>query len=185
MEQQKRQNSTKTLRNDIDKGGLNITHLISYAKNLKLKWIKKYKDPKCQSKWKRIWINKIRKTNTEDMYEYNIKDTNKSQAKDTGLSSINETLKIWQEINYKSEMEIDNPAYQNLWLNDCIKQGNKQLYNKEWCTKGIKYVHQLYKDGNLIPFNTLNRSYRLENQTFLQWYNIIQCIFLIRSLRES
>ena len=98
----------------------------------------------------------------EDIWRCNL------QEKDVVHMKIKETfwlqvLESWSEYNYNNNIRVEN---QLLWYNSLIRVKNKPIFWGDMFQKGLKFVHQLFKDGEFITFEEANEVYGLSKLRF-------------------
>lgn len=142
--------------NDYSAGGTNLIHLESFAKSMKIFWVKKILNDTYNTEWKTLILDKIQKFGGNYIWHYHSESIKKIGTK---LNPFwNDVCKIWSEV-----MEIDKNQdilSQTVWYNPEIKVGNKTIYYKNYSDAGINYIRDLLDDdGNFLDHRDLMAKY--------------------------
>lgn len=82
------------------------------------------------------------------------------------------TLNIWKNVVRKFKLEQDlTPFKWYAYDSDFIPNKLDPRF-KSWSAKGLPTFDSLFKDGNLISFDTLKQKYNLEKQDFYRYLQI-------------
>ena len=137
----------KTIINDIEDGGLKTTHIRSFAKALKISWIKKVWDVNHQADWKRLLFS-------DRLYWNDVWLLNKRS-----LSLLADSLleiSFWRNVvescaeNVQETVEASELLSQPLWNNVFIKIENKPVFYMTWYTKNLRYLNDLVDESGVF-----------------------------------
>ena len=163
----------KTIINDIEDGGLKMTDIRSFAKALKISWVKKVWDVNYQADWKRLLCS-------DHLYWNNVWLLNKRSLSLLACSLVENTfwrnvVQSWAEY-VQDFVEASDLLSQPLWNNVSIKIENKPVFYKTWYLKKLRYVNDLVDEFGVFmsPTELINK-FNLKC-TFLQAYGIICAI---------
>ena len=163
----------KTIINDIEDGGLKMTDICSFAKALKISWVKKVWDVNYQADWKRLLFS-------DRLYWNDVWLLNKRSLSLLACSSEENTfwrnvVQSWAEY-VQDFVEASDLLSQPLWNNAFIKIENKSVFYKTWHLKNLRYVNDLVDEFGVFmsPTELINK-FNLKC-TFLEAYGIICAI---------
>ena len=163
----------KTIINDIEDGGLKMTDIRSFAKALKISWVKKVWDVNYQADWKRLLCS-------DRLYWNDVWLLNKRSLSLLACSLVENTfwrnvVQSWAEY-VQDFVEASDLLSQPLWNNVSIKIENKPVFYKTWYLKNLRYVNDLIDEFGVFmsPTELINK-FNLKC-TFLQAYGIICAI---------
>ena len=163
----------KIIINDIENGGLKMTDIRSFAKALKISWIKKVWDVNYQADWKRLLFS-------DRLYWNDVWLLNKRSLSLLACSFVENTfwrnvVESWAEY-VQETVEASDILSQPLWNNVFIKIENKSVFYKSWYIKNLRYVNDLVDESGVFmsPTELINK-FNLKC-TFLQAYGIICAI---------
>ena len=163
----------KTIINDIEDGGLKMTDIRSFAKALKISWIKKVWDVNYQADWKRLLYS-------DRLYWNDVWLLNKRSLSLLACSFVENTfwrnvVESWAEY-VQETVEASDLLSQPLWNNVFIKIENKSVFYKSWYIKDLRYVNDLVDEAGVFmsPTELINK-FNLKC-TFLQAYGIMCAI---------
>lgn len=150
-----------------------MTDIRSFAKALKISWIKKVWDVNYQADWKRLLIS-------DRLYWNDVWLLNKRSLSLLACSFMENTF--WRNVvewwaEYVEEtVEASDILSQPLWNNVFIKIENKSVFYKSWYIKNLCYVNDLVDESGvfMLPTELINK-FNLKC-TFLQAYGIICAI---------
>ena len=123
----------KIIINDIENGGLKMTDIRSFAKALKISWIKKVWDVNYQADWKRLLFS-------DRLYWNDVWLLNKRSLSLLACSFVENTfwrnvVESWAEY-VQETVEASDILSQPLWNNVLnIKIENKSVFYKSWYIK--------------------------------------------------
>ena len=131
----------KILQNSKKEGGLDLINLEIKDKSLKATWPQilhketeyaklVYQHLKCSAIQEDIWRCSLKK-----------EDVKKLKIKDQFWENV---LEHWCEFNYYRDRHIEN---QLIWYNSNIRIRDKPIMWNDCYNKGLKYIHQLYQEG--------------------------------------
>ena len=160
----------KTIINDIEDGGLKMTDIRSFAKALKISWIKKAWDANYQADWKRPLYS-------DRLYWNDVWLLNKRSLSLLACSFVENTfwrnvVESWAEY-VQETVEARDLLSQPLWNNVFIKIENKSVFYTSWYMKNLRYVNDLVDESDVFmsPTELINK-FNLKC-TLLQAYAII------------
>ena len=163
----------KTIINDIEDGGLKMTDIRSFAKALKISWVKKVWDVNYQADWKRLLCS-------DRLYWNDVWLLNKRSLSLLACSLVENTfwrnvVQSWAEY-VQDFVEASDLLSQPLWSNVSIKIENKPVFYKTWYLKNLSYVNDLVDEfGVFMSPTELIDKFNLKC-TFLLAYGIICAI---------
>ena len=156
-----------------EKGGVNMIHIESFSKTMKLFWIRKLLDNEL-NQWKILISHDLGKLGGNIIWEYHSKSLENIATKISNPFWSN-VIKIWSEINV-NKLEEDGPLSETLWYNPSIQVGRKSIFYKHWSEAGINYVNDLLSnEGTLLNVNTFMAKYNLANE-HLRFFGVISAI---------
>jgi exonuclease III len=156
----------------IQDGGINIPHIVTYIKSLKLTWLKKALRTDAP-KWKRILTATCPEVN-------NLEDFGPTILKKAGRK----TNVFWKDvfsayIEYfdKTEaFESEEFLREPLFSNNKFKIDNKPMYFENWVQKGILYVKHLINDrGNFLSLEEFSMKYDMQ-VPFLEYHGCVSSV---------
>ena len=160
----------KIIINDIENGGLKMTDIRSFAKALKISWIKKVWDVNYQADWKRLLIS-------DRLYWNDVWLLNNRSLSLLACSFMENTfwrnvVESWAEY-VQETVEANDILSQPLWNNAFIEIENKYVFYKLWYIKNLCYDNDLVDESGVFmsPTELINK-FNLKC-TFLQAYGII------------
>ena len=163
----------KIIINDIENGGLKMTDFRSFAKDLKISWIKKVWDVNYQADWKRLLLS-------DRFYWNDVWLLNKRSLALWACSFVenifwSNVVESWAEYAQEA-VEASDLLSQSLWNNVFIKIENKSVFYKLWYIKNLRYVNDLVDESGVFmsPTELINK-FNLKC-TFLQAYGIMCAI---------
>ena len=127
-------------------------------------------------KWKIFIDLDLKNHGCKDVFTGNLntKDTKKSiKVSDVFLEEI---LEIWAEVNFEQQVaSLQHFQEQNLWY--LIRIGNKPIFFKDWCSKGITKVKHLQKQecNSYLSLKDFQLKYDL-NAAPLRFYGLISAV---------
>ena len=150
----------QTLQIQKKEGGLNLVNLKNKDIALKSTWPQILHQEKDYANlvYTSMRCNGIK----EDIWRCNLKSEDVRKLKISN-SFWEDVLRSWAEYNYYTNVRIEN---QLIWYNSRIQIGKKPFMWNDVHERGLKYVHQLFKDQN----------YKSE-QEVLQEYGLTQLRF--------
>jgi hypothetical protein len=138
-----------------EEGGLNMINIIDMQHSFMLNWISQLNND-AESKWKIIptfYLNKVSTNLTCFNANGNAKDV-------LGLEKIK--LCFWKKsftrwVDFMNKYSPSPKDFNNfcLWNNKNILYRNKCLLLSKWTTANLNFVHQVWIDGDLLPFNRI------------------------------
>ena len=163
----------KIIINDIENGGLKMIDIRSFAKALKISWIKKVWDVNYQADWKRLLFS-------DRLYWNDVWLLNKRSLSLLACSFVENTfwtnvVESWAEY-VQETVEASDILSQPLWNNAFIKIENKSVFYKSWYIKNLRYVNDLVDESGVFMSPTeLIKKFNLKCN-FLQAYGIMCAI---------
>ena len=159
----------KYLRLDKDQGGLNVPHLGTQDKVLKISWLHKLLNRQ---------DNDVLFVMANNMFFGKLKYilTCNLQYKDCYIFQ-NHTSDFWQDVikswctyNYVIPKEMSVILAQSIWYNSHIKIAGEVIYNDIMYKSGIKYIHNIIKNVNgkkyFMTVNELKTKYQCDIKEF-------------------
>ena len=157
---------------DISEGGINMPHLESFSKSLKMFWIGKLLDDTIMSDWKTQVSDNLLKYGGNNVWIYHPSAV-KNLSKNFNPFWKN-ILEIWSE--FYTCNDNPDPRSEPLWYNPNIKVGGKVIFYKHWFNAGINCVNDLLdNEGVLYEHREFVRNYNL-NENFLRYNSVISAI---------
>ena len=163
----------KTIINDVENGGLKMTDIRSFAKALKISWIKKVWDVNYQADWKRLLTS-------DCFYWEDVWLLNKKSLFVFGSSFMQnvfwrDVVESWAEY-VREPVEARDFLSQPLWNNVFIKIENKPVFYKSWYMKNLRYVNDLVDEsGFFLSPTELISKFNLKSN-FLNVYGVMCAI---------
>ena len=163
----------KTIIDDIEDGGLKMTDIRSFAKALKISWIKKVWDVNYQADWKRLLLS-------DRLYWNDVWQLNKRSLSLLACSLVENSF--WRNVveswaGYVQETaEASDLLSQPLRNNVFITIENKPVFYKTGYIKNLRYVNDFVDESGVFmsPTELINKFNR--KCTFLQAYGIMRGI---------
>ena len=155
---------------DYSDGGLRMLHLESFAKSLKIYWVKSVMNDLKITEWKSLLLDKLIKSGGNVVWNYH----------PTAVTSIAKNLNpFWENIfNTWAELhtEPNNFQSQPIWFNPAIKAGGETIFYRQWSTAGINFVNDLINEqGRLLDQEEFENLYNIE-ENFVSYYSVISAI---------
>ena len=138
----------KIIINELEEGGLNMTHLMSFCNSLKLIWIKKLLDIEIISSWKLLFLSITEKHGINIIWLGNC--YNKCNITKIINPFWNEILKIWSKLPRSDPQTIEDILSEPIWYNEKIITNNIPLFKRSLHEKNINYINDLIKENGLI-----------------------------------
>lgn len=164
-----------TLKQTYENGGLRMIDLEKFIWSLKVSWIKRIIDPKHDTLFKHIYINKLKDFCGKLYFECNFSEEDILKAfKQDGF--FRDVLIAWCKLN-KKEVTL-NYCNEIIWNNSHIRAGGCTLLFKKWYQLGIKFLKDIYDYERkfFYPFQTLKELYKLPENDFLKYLTLISSI---------
>ena len=88
-------------------------------------------------------------------------------------------------MRYSDEVLEKRTGHYIIWNNKDKKIGGCQIFYKEWVTKGIIYIHDLWNiNENFLSYEEFKQRLSL-NESFLRYIGIVKCLkMLIRTNQQ-
>ena len=139
----------KTIYSTYNEGGLNMPHIRTQCKALKIAWIKRLLagDPKIG--WRFLVFNSL-KINDRYIFYCN---TNSVHTKELFRNSNvfwYDVLEAWCSYNFFHPESLEEILSQSLWFNSYILIGKNVVYFQLWFNKNIRFVKDIVKKVNGI-----------------------------------
>ena len=139
----------KTIYSTYNEGGLNMPHIRTQCKALKIAWIKRLLagDPKIG--WRFLVFNSL-KINDSYIFYCN---TNSVHTKELFRNSNvfwYDVLEAWCSYNFFHPESLEEILSQSLWFNSYILIGKNVVYFQLWFNKNIRFVKDIVKKVNGI-----------------------------------
>ena len=161
-----------TLCNKFEKGGLQKVDIRLKIDALQLSWVRRLYDEN-DHQWKKIPKILL----TQRFGDYNIFYPHFKTH--LNLSLIPKFYKnIMEKWSTCSSIPIDNRNIleQNLWHNQLIIISNKTIFHKEFHSKGIMSVHQLFSNGIMKKWHDFKTEFRLDDGLHFKYIQLIDAI---------
>ena len=141
--------------NTFDCGGLNLTHLTSWIKAQKLKWLRRFLDNEVKSGWK-SYLNWLLKDKGGTFFLCSDFDLHCS-TKDMFYREI---LGFWKELKHLAGVQTGKDI---IWNNEKVRIDNKPVFYPEYRDLGIVFVSDLFKH-NFNDFFQFGVTFRVEEE---------------------
>ena len=160
--------------NDIEDGGLNAPHIMSFCRSLKLTWIKKLINDNDFSSWKMLILDRINKIGGNLIFHYD----SKLVSKFTG--NLNpfwqSVLKSWHSLPKEPATDCNSILRETIWYNSRILVNGKAVFYKQWYDSGIWYINDLVNEnGKFLSYKEFLEIYNIK-ETFLGFQGIKDAI---------
>ena len=160
--------------NSRDMGGLDMIHLPSFIKALKLTWIKKLVDANNTSPWKLMLIDSLEKYGHCNILLYDKASCNEIS---------NDFNRFWKDVFISWSTLYSEPVttseqmlMQPIWHNKRILVNGKECYYRHWHEKDIFVIADVVDDdGSFYSFTQFREKFNL-NVSFLEYYGLISAI---------
>ena len=160
--------------NNKDNGGLKVPHIHSFAKSLKLTWIKKSLNPNCKALWKTLLSDKLEKWGYSNIWQLR-KEGLLIASKEFNSFWCN-TMNAWGEIIQHPTTAPLEILRQPLWLNNDILINKQRICKTSWIKKGVFFIDDLIDaQGNFLSLTNFQEKFELQTN-FLTYNGIISAI---------
>ncbi len=160
--------------NEKELGGLNLTHLRSFSKSVKIFWVKKMLDNNYNDDWKNLIQKKMEKFGG-NYFWYLHSESLKEFAEEFNPFWKN-VIEIWAELNENYFTENENFLSMPLWYNPNIKIDNQKIFWKNFSTMGINFVNDLIsEDGTFLSYDAFIIKYNIDID-FLNYAGLLDAI---------
>jgi len=150
--------SQKTLIQQINKGGLKLSHYQTKIESLRLTWVKRLTS-KSNHNWKIIPKLYFKCDNLYTYFDANHQLLNKSKIP----NFYKDIHSIYMKHFKKEPNNINEILNQSLWLNNNIKMNNTYIYHKHWGGKNINKIRDLIDEyGCFLNHNQIYDKYKLK-----------------------
>ena len=167
----------KQLYGTFQEGGLNMVHLQTQFKALKIAWIKRLLAGNHKVGWRHLVYNSLK---IKDKYIFccNISGEHVTNLFNYKNKFWYDVLYAWSSYNFFYPKDISDVLKQSLWFNSHIKVNKNTLYVAKWYEKGIKFV------SDIVTYE--NAKYRVYNYDELcNTYNSNLDIMTYNTLRSA
>ena len=167
----------KQLYGTFQEGGLNMVHLQTQFKALKIAWIKRLLAGNHKVGWRHLVYNSLK---IKDKYIFccNISGEHVINLFKYKNKFWYDVLYAWSSYNFFYPKDITDVVKQSLWFNSHIKVNKNTLYVAKWYEKGIKFV------SDIVTYE--NAKYRVYNYDELcNTYNSNLDIMIYNTLRSA
>lgn len=84
---------------------------------------------------------------------------------------------MWAKVHQMYRLTHHVQPYASLWFNPAIHVGKVSVYWKQWRSRGICTIGDLYKNGHFMSYEDLNSQFKLEGkQHFWKYLQIRDCV---------
>ena len=151
----------KILKASKENGGANLVDLRRRQDALKISWINiLHNDPKSSH----ICYQIIAPHMKEDVWRVNIKPKDVSAIISRDRSAFwFDVLTAWAKLNYNDPYVLED---QVIWYNSNIKIGGSPVFWRNCYEKGLKWVSQLFVNGEWISQEKVKNQYGLQEMRF-------------------
>ena len=147
--------------NSCESGGLNLVHIASWIKALKLMWLKRYLQKEVHARWKHYLSWLLQKKGGDLLFycDYDLND----QIIDVFYSDV---LRFWSELKENGSLVED--GRQIIWNNKNIKVENQTVFYSDYYSQGIVCAPDLFSAHAFKDFKSF---WKLKegNFDFLRW----------------
>ena len=100
-----------------------------------------------------------------------------SQILDKLPTYYKELLISWEKVYSQPPSLPSLIGSQFLWFNALIKIDKKTVYNHLFSNIGLNFVIQLFdENGKLLSWNEIKQKYKLPNNSYFKWYQLVHAI---------
>ena len=148
------------LQNPKEEGGLNLVNLSKKDISLKATWPKILAS---EEDYAQVVFNQMRcGIIKEDIWRCNLlpQDVQLLKIKNSFWQDV---LKSWNNFNCLSNFRVEN---QLIWYNSHIRIGGKPIYWKDAYQKGLRYVYQLFHNGQFKLAETVKAEFGISKMRF-------------------
>ncbi|XP_030848019.1 uncharacterized protein LOC115926797 [Strongylocentrotus purpuratus] len=161
--------------NNLNDGGLKMTHIESFCKALKIAWVKRVLDEQNDGHWKKLFYANTKQIGVVYIFLCNF------VGSDLNCSGINgfwkDILFAWSHYRYYNPVKFKDIMNQSLWNNSHIKIDGKTIMYKKWFDKGILFVKDIMKiDGSFKTFLELQEILQLNQGCYLEYFALLFCM---------
>lgn len=161
-----------TMINTVDRGGLKIIHVDSFANALKTSWIKRYYDPTAIGFWKIFFDYHLTPFGKQFLFRCNFKGTDIAHIRNTFIKQI---CTAWGVANFT--IPTSNFGDQIIWNNSLIRIDNTTIYDRRFHLAGVTYVKDLLnEEGSFFNYVQFIRKYNIPSFPFTRLTGIISAI---------
>lgn len=151
-------------------GGLKMLHIESFINSLKLTWIRRLY--RTTSKWQVVLKNQV---DVHMLANCGI-DYIKICLNNFKNTFWTDVFGAWKKICELSKLQTVNEM--PLWYNDKIKIGHKSIFFKEWYSKGILFINDIFKNMQDMTFYSHAEFTQIFNTStgFLQFHGLCNAV---------
>ena len=145
-----------------------------FINSLKCTWIKRIFDSDNKGQWKQVYTQKLARYGGKLLFECELnKDIINTLFKDNTF--LKQILISWTEVRKSETIPISK---QVIWNNKNVHIGNKTIFFKDWSSKGINYIEDLfdYRTKQFHTFQYLADLFDLSNKEIIHYNQIISCL---------
>ena len=160
--------------NDIHLGGINLTHIESFSKSLKIFWVKKVLEDTFNSNWKTLLLDQLEKYGGNLFWHYH-PTSQKILARNFNPFWKN-IIDLWSDLN--ADHIVDEPCYlsRTIWHNPEIKIGGKTVFYRNYSEAGVNFINDLIsEEGDFLSYPSFQRKYNFQTN-LLKYNGIIRAI---------
>ena len=161
--------------NEIEEGGLKLTHMTSQCEAIKATWIQRLLNEENTGKWKLFMQIELDKIGGPLIWKFNFKKDEKNLLANISNPFLKDMVKSWSNLHFSNPKSYDDVLNQYLWHNSFIKVNNETVYYKSWVKNNILQIRDLLNDDGRF-FNYKEFTDRLHKCDILKYYGIIDSI---------
>lgn len=153
---------------------MKVPHILSFAKSLKLPWVKKCLDPQCKSSWKILIADKLEKWGYSNIWQ--LRREGLSTAMQVFNNFWQSVMQAWSEIMQHPTTAPSEILRQPLWHNNEILINKQRVCKSHWIKKGIFFINDLINDdGNFLSLENFQDKFNVHTN-FLTYNGLISAI---------
>ena len=163
----------ETVTQDKYLGGLKMINLGNFITSLKCSWVKRIVNG--GQTWLTLLEASLGKDLTRSMFDFG-DDFIKELITKCENIFWKDLFQSWLKVMQGQLLHEKSPCsltYLPIWHNSNIKIGNKSVFFKSWCKKGVVYVADFLDDrGNLLSKAQFEKKFIMTNINFMQYTSI-------------
>ena len=165
--------SRKTVIAGYYDGGLNMMHIPSMIKGLKIAWVKRLLDDKNKGNWKCFYKKELAAFGGNLIWYCNLNPSDNS-LKNIKNKFIYEVITAWFHVVYTNHDQ--NYHHEILWNNSRVRIANRVLFWKNWYDKGLKcFKDMLSFNGDILNLTQFKHKFNM-NINFLDYFSLVDAI---------
>ena len=167
--------SRKLAIQDYSNGGLNMIHVKSFIKSMKITWMKRLLMG--NSKWIEVF-EKCLNVERELLFTLG-PEFSKHIANRTKNQFWKDTLYCYNEFRMLNK-KLENSRsclYNEIWYNNDVKINNRHIFYRLWYDKGIRYIIDLFdENGIFLTYNSFCEKFMF-NPPILSFYGLRESLY--------